>query len=115
MKNMCVKVEDELYEKVKQKAELMKVSLQKFMHESLMKSTCDEPQASKETSIVSHELYMKLHEQLDTKDAQIDQLHQLLAIEQKNAQYQSEQVSQARMQLEDLRKKRSWWSFWRNR
>lgn len=54
-----------------------------------------------------------MREQLITKDEQIQQLHQLIAMEQKNAQGLSEQLSASHQQLEDFRDRPPRWQFWR--
>ena len=54
-KNMCVKVEAELYEKIKQAAELEGISLSVFMRNALMKSTCDSHENDDNGHSVSHE------------------------------------------------------------
>ena len=58
------------------------------------------------------ERYEEQTQQLQTKDEHISELHQLVAMEQRNLGEITQQLTQTQNLLEDLRKPRSWWQFW---
>ena len=50
--------------------------------------------------------------QLQQKDEQISQLHQIVAMSQSHTNELTQQLDRAHLQLEDLRQKRPWWRRW---
>ena len=67
---------------------------------------------SKQLEIKDEQLKTQLAaktEQIQTKDQQIDQLHQLLAMKEKSVDEALAQLNRANLQLEDLRKPRTMW------
>ncbi|MCH8290190.1 hypothetical protein IH992_03680 [Candidatus Poribacteria bacterium] len=101
MPNPSFRVSDELYQRLKAQAQKESVTVSDILRTSVRRYL-DPPSDSD-----SHPSIAILHDELSTKNAQIDQLHQLVAMAQSNA-------SDTLKQLEDSRARRRWW-FWRRR
>jgi negative regulator of replication initiation len=109
-KNMCVKVDDELYEKIKQRAESDGISLSDFMRDALMKRTCDSHELSDAPQATAHEDYMQLHERYMSM---VEQLQSDLSEQSKRhdmiVAQMTTQLERSQLQLADLRQHRSFW------
>ena len=107
MPSPTFRVSDELYDKMKQAAEDKGLTMSNMIRTAVEHFIDDVPP---ESNNVPRESYDALHAELETKNQQISELHQLLALAQKNADKLTDQLAGAHTQLEDLRKPRSLWS-----
>ena len=105
MKQFCVRVNEELYEKVRQRAETSGIKLSDFLRDAIIKA-CEESDAD---AMQSHNVIPVLENQLAAKDEQIAHLHQLLAMGGKERERLAEQLQRTNLQLEDLRKPQTAW------
>jgi len=110
------RVDEVLHEKIRQYTDRQQVSLSDFVREAVEQMLV-EPQTpangSQQTvSILQTELGAR-NEEITRLHQEIEQLHQLVGLSQKNVGTISQQLSQAHAQLEDLRVKPTrWWQFW---
>jgi len=125
MHAFSVRINDELHNIAKNKANEVDISLTELVRQSVHSfCTQAEKQEKRDTELVDslrsqvdairEQLHSK-EKQLDTKDEQISQLHQLVAMEQKNLGEMTQQLAQSQNQLEDLRKPRPWWQRWKRK
>ena len=99
MPNPSFRINDSLYNRMKEAAESQNMTLSDIVRESVAHWLDNNGNLSHE---IAQETVELLKQQLQTKDEHISQLHQLVAMSQKH----SDDL------LEDLRKPRSWWHFW---
>ena len=125
MHAFSVRINDELHNIAKNKANEVDISLTELVRQSVHSfCTQAEKEEKRDTELVEslrsqvdairEQLHSK-EKQLDTKDEQISQLHQLVAMEQKNLGEMTQQLAQSQNQLEDLRKPRPWWQRWKRK
>ena len=125
MHAFSVRINDELHNIAKNKANEVDISLTELVRQSVHSfCTQAEKEEKRDTELVDslrsqvdairEQLHSK-EKQLDTKDTQISQLHQLVAMEQKNLGEMTQQLAQSQNQLEDLRKPRPWWQRWKRK
>lgn len=112
MPNPSFRVSNEFYEKMKVAAEAGNMSLSDFIRTAVERALSNNGQPS---DIRSESLTAVLREQIQEKDEQIRELHQLLGITQKNLGEISQQLDRATRQLEDQRKRLVWWQFWKQK
>lgn len=120
MRNLCVRVEEETYEQVSDKAKEMRVSLSDFMRKSLH-AMCNNGACNQEDSSAELKPTLQiLHSQLCAKDMQLErkevQLEQLFGdLSEQNKRHDTivmqltQQLDRSLLMLEDLRKRRSVW------
>ena len=98
------RVTDELYDRIIEAAQGKEMPVSAFIR-SAVEHILDNPDTM--LDIQNSQIYKDLQTQLAQKDAQIDQLHKLVAMAQSNA-------GDALKQLDDLRgqRQRRWWQFW---
>ena len=99
MPNPSFRINDSLYNRMKEAGEARNMTLSDIVRESVAHWLDKNGNPSHE---IAQETVELLKQQLQTKDEHISQLHQLVAMSQKH----SDDL------LEDLRKPRSWWHFW---
>ncbi len=99
MPNPSFRINDSLYNRMKEAAEARNMTLSDIVRESVAHWLDNNGNLSHE---IAQETVELLQQQLQTKYEHISQLHQLVAMSQKH----SDDL------LEDLRKPRSWWHFW---
>ncbi len=100
MPNPSFRINDSLYNRMKEAGEARNMTLSDIVRESVAHWLDNNGNLLHE---IAQETVELLKQQLQTKDEHISQLHQLVAMSQKH----SDDL------LEDLRKPRSWWHFWR--
>ncbi len=122
MHAFSVRINDELHNIAKNKANEVDISLTELVRQSVH-SFCTQAkkEEKRDTELVDslrsqvdairEQLHSK-EKQLDTKDEQISQLHQLVAMSQSHANELTQQLDRAHLQLEDMRHKRPWWRRW---
>ena len=98
MKNLSIKIDDELHSQLIEKASESNKSLADFVRTVLRGDHVDDTRAF--YSDVS-EIIQEFRNQIKLKDTQISQLHQLLAMEQSNLGLITEQLSKVQLQFED--------------
>ena len=117
MKNMCVKVDVELYEQVRENAKSMRMSLSDFMRDVLMKSTCNPNGENKQNDLPSHEHLheenMRLHDMLERKETRNENLENELTESSKRhdtiVMQLTQQLDRVHLQLEDMRHRKTVW------
>ena len=97
MKSFTVRVKPDIHNKASDKAKELDISLTELVRASVVQfctqgKDADEPNKN-------------LIEQLENKDKQIDQLHQLLAIQSKTNATLSDELSSSRQLIENLQPK----------
>lgn len=113
MRQLNIRIEDTLYESAKEKSSELSISLSDLIRNAI-KHVCSNGIADKPIEDDSPLLPMlkqeldKLHNELATKNQQIEELHKLVAMAQSNAISLTDQLDRANLQLEDVRG-RSWW------
>ena len=116
MKQFSFRVADKLYEKAQNLAARQDVSLSDFLRNAVRvacaaRDAAETQRNSGETQLA--ELVQTLREELATKNQQIDQLHQLVAMAQKSADEWVGQLKRSQAQLEDMRGgPKSFWARW---
>ena len=106
MKNLSIKIDDELHSQLIEKASESNKSLADFVRTVLRGDHVDDTRTFH--SDVS-EIIQEFRNQIKLKDTQISQLHQLLAMEQSNLGLITEQLSKVQLQLEDQRDTKTLW------
>lgn len=109
LKTLGIRVPPQYYDKVKTYAQSRNRSLSDVMRQALdgvMEADSDE---SKHVSTSFQQAMESFQSQLEQKDKQIDQLHQLLAMKENSAADALSQLNRANLQIEDLRRPRSAW------
>jgi len=106
MKNLSIKIDDELHSQLIEKASESNKSLADFVRTVLRGDHVDDTRTF--YSDVS-EIIQEFRNQIKLKDTQISQLHQLLAMEQSNLGLITEQLSKVQLQLEDQRDTKTLW------
>ena len=100
------RVSDEFYERVKDEAVSQHISVSDFIRQAIETAVDDSLQTvNKSKDAFSEQTLDVIRSELEQKNEQISQLHQLVAMSQKH----SEDLTK---QLEDGRQRRSWWRFW---
>lgn len=111
MPNPSFRVSDEFMGQMKEVAESRDMSLSDFIRTSVERAIENNEHPS--DAIITGTTVV-LQEQIQEKDEQIKQLHQLIAMGQKNVSEISQQFDRTAKQLEDTRRRRSW-RFWERR
>ena len=111
MPNPSFRLSDDLYARMKEAADAQNITLSVLVREAVAHWLSNNGNPS---HAVAHETVELLKIQLQAKDEQISQLHQLLGIAQKNVGDISQQLDRAHVQIEDHRERRGWW-FWRKK
>ena len=106
MKNLSIKIDDELHSQLIEKASESNKSLADFVRTVLRGDHVDDTRTFH--SDVS-EIIQEFRNQIKLKDTQISQLHQLLAMEQSNLGLITEQLSKVQLQLEYQRYTKTLW------
>lgn len=109
MPNPSFRVSDEFYEKMKAAADAQQVSMSDLIRTAVEHAIEGN---GKPSDTINESLAYVLREQIQEKDGQIRELHQLLGIAQKNVSEISQQLDRAHAQIEDHRHRRGWWK-WR--
>lgn len=114
MRQINVRVDEAFYTEAKTKADKLGVSLSDLVRDAVKQvysngtakhTAPDETPLRDVLDVLTTELD-GLREELSTKNDQIGELHQLLAMSQKN-------TGELTQQLEDMRHRRSWWQWWK--
>ena len=106
MPNPSFRLSDELYARMKEATEAQNITLSDIVRESVAQWLDNGASNNGQPShMVAHETVELLKAQLQAKDDQIAQLHQLVAMSQKHS-------DDFMKQLEDGRQHRAWWRFW---
>lgn len=106
MRQFNARVEPELYELATAKAKETQISLSDLIRHAV-KHFCDDDKANvthDEKQSITVEACVR---QLEEKDKQIDQLHQLVAMAQSNQADTLKQLEDSKAQ-----RQRRWWKFW---
>ena len=96
-KSFTVRVKPDIHAKASDKAKELDISLTELVRASVVQF-CMQGEDT-------HEPHKKLIEQLENKDKQIDQLHQLLAIQSKTNATLSDEITNSRQLIENLQPK----------
>ena len=117
MPSAGVRISDVLYERIRQQAKSRNLSLSDFIRDAVEQvlNNVEQNEPHHHNGNGSSPAYAMLHEQLQVKDeqllkkdAQIEQLHQLMAMGHKERETLASQLNDTHLQLEDLRQ-RNWW------
>jgi predicted transcriptional regulator len=109
MPNPSFRVSDEFYEKMRATAEAQNVSMSDLIRTAVEHAIEGN---GKPSDTLNESLTAVLREQLQEKDGQIRELHQLVAMSQKHSDDLMRQLDSTNRQLEDHRERRWWWR-WR--
>jgi predicted CopG family antitoxin len=108
------RVSDDFYERIKDEATDRDLSVSDFIRQAIEAAVDEGLQTEdKPKDTASQQTLALLISELEKKNAQIDQLHQLMAMDKQERERLAQQLNRAHLQLEDLRKPRRWWRFWR--
>ena len=107
-KSFTVRVSDEIYQSASDKAKDLNVSLTELVRASVVQF-CTQSEISDESDGANQQLVLQ---QLENKDQQIDQLHQLLAMQAKTNASLSEEISSTRKLIDDLARPKPSKSVW---
>ena len=117
MPNLTFRCNQEFIDSVKSTAEKKQMSMSDFVRTAVLHFIGDasHPQsnASTETIYVLQTQVDTLHKQLETKDEQILQLHQLVAMSLRHSSDLVNQLEQTTKQLESQRQNGKWWRFFK--
>ena len=116
LKTLGIRVAPEYYNSVRSYAKSHNLSLSDAIRNALdssMQIDSTEPKTEqimlKEVSTTFQTALVSVEKQLEQKDQQIEQLHQLLAMKEKSVDETLAQLNRANLQLEDLRKPQTMW------
>jgi len=111
MRHISVRVDDELYQKIKANADKDGVKVANYVRRKLRQNASNNSSSAsnvdESTSALLRQLEAK-DEQLSRRDEQIDHFQQIVAMSQKNIGALTEQLDDSRQLIEDMRS-RSWW------
>lgn len=109
MPNPSFRLSDELYARMREAAEAQNITLSVLVREAVASWLDTNGNPSHE---IAQETVELLKVQLQAKDEQIRELHQLIAMSQKHSDDLMKQLDSTTKQLEDHHQRRGWW-FWK--